>query len=65
MLVVFVLLVFSGCEVSDNREAIKMENINGNRIGTVADAVKQPRAPIPPVDLVESARIETATFALG
>ncbi len=42
-----------------------MDNINGNRTGAAADAAKQPRALIPPVDLVESAHIETASFALG
>lgn len=65
MLAAIIVLVFSGCEVSDNREARKMDNINGDRRVAAADLVKQARALIPPIDLVESAQIETATFALG
>jgi hypothetical protein len=60
-----VLIVISGCEISGSREAQKMDGTNGDATVAVADSEKQARASIPPIDLVEPAQTETATFALG
>lgn len=42
-----------------------MDDTNGDPMVPVADSEKQARSSIPPIDLVEPAQTETATFALG
>jgi len=65
MLAAMVLVVFSGCERSGSREAQKMDGINDDPSVAVANSEKQTRALIPPIDLIEPAQTQTATFALG
>jgi hypothetical protein len=42
-----------------------MDSINGDPSVAVVNSEKQIRALIPPIDLVEPAQTQTATFALG